>query len=168
MMSQYIGNKVSKSSSPDPRFFFRKIFFLVCHVTISVVLIGWTVGTTARQHGRALVNKFYQLLFVRAMVNGWEKESMPLFEVDRVFWTCQDFCLGSSKGSPRQKSWRVQKTLSTTKRVMDSLIILIIYNVKMFTSWLFIALKVSVLIVMPYNDKHQSVVITCSSHNRCY
>ena len=31
------------------------------------------------------------------------------------------------KGSPRQKSWRVQKTLSTSKRVMDSLFILDIY-----------------------------------------
>ena len=57
-------------------------------------------------------------LFLRAMVNGWEKESMTLFEVDRVFWTCQDFCLGSPKGSPkgspRQKSSCVQKTLSRT------------------------------------------------------
>ena len=35
-------------------------------------------------------------------------ESMTLFEVDRVFWTRQD------------KSWQVQKTLSTSKRVMDS------------------------------------------------
>ena len=109
MPSQYIGDKVSKSSSPDP----RKFFFLVCHVTISVVLIGWAVGATARQHGRALVSKFYQLICLRAMVNGWEKESMSLFVVDRVFWR--------PKGSPRQKSWPVQKTLSTSKRVMDSL-----------------------------------------------
>ena len=80
MTSQYRGDKVSKSSSPDP----RKICFLVCHVTISVVFIGWAVGTTARQQCRALVNKYYQLLFLRSMVNGWEKESMTLFEMDRV------------------------------------------------------------------------------------
>ena len=77
---------VSKSSSPDP----RHIFFLVCHVTISFVLIGWAVGTKARQHG-----------------------------------------LAGLKGSPRQKSWQVQKTLSTSKLVMDSLITTIFVIVSM-------------------------------------
>ena len=28
------------------------------------------------------------------------RESMTLFEVDRVFWTRQDFCLGEPLGEP--------------------------------------------------------------------
>ena len=31
------------------------------------------------------------------------RESMTLFEVDRIFWMRQDFCLGEPLGEPREE-----------------------------------------------------------------
>ena len=55
-----------------------------------------TVPPVARLVGRCLLARRMSQLFIR--------ESMTLFEVDRVFWMRQDFCLGEPLGEPRQKS----------------------------------------------------------------
>ena len=75
MTSQYIGDKVSKSSSS----------FSWC--VMWPFRLFWLVERSAPQQDNMAANKFYQLLVLRAMVNGWENESMTLFVVDRVLFS---------------------------------------------------------------------------------
>ena len=78
---------------------------------MSVVLIGWSVNTSCYHSKTTWPRICKHVLSVAIFACNGErvrKRCMTLFEVDR-------------KGSPRQKSWRVQKTLFTSKRVMDSL-----------------------------------------------